>query len=127
MTKYEKKITISFFFLAIIISIGGSYLLNFMSINSNAENIIFYRYKQELVYSLLFGIFISLPDFYIETKKNGVLSFNFKRFLIFIIPGISLIVLEFLLVNGSVFFNKTISYLLFTLIGYSILSSFEKK
>ena len=120
----NKKIGTLFFLLTTIISIGGAFLLT----NIQLSQINKFTFKEELLFSLIFGMIISFPDFFIEIKKKGILFFDFKRFIIFVIPFIVLIIVELIsLLNSSLFFNKVVTYFLVAMFSYSILSSFKRK
>lgn len=116
----------SFLILTTIISIGGAFLLSNSQLSQ--QNNKFNIYNQELVFSLIFGMVISFPDFFAEIKKKGILFFDLKRFLIFAIPVIVLIIIEFSLISsGSLFFSKMVTYFLVAMFSYSFLSSFKRK
>lgn len=127
MEKYNKRLGIIFFILITIFALGSAYLINIINIQYLHQNKGILYYKLELVSSLVFGILLSLPDFFTQVQKSGIWFFNYKRFLIFLVPSISLGVLEILLINGSLFFNKITTYFLLILIGYSILSSLKRQ
>ena len=124
MNKSNKKVGILFFLLTFLVSIGGAFLLTNIQLSQNNKFVV---YKEELLFSFIFGIIISFPDFFAEIKKTGTLFFNFNRFIIFAIPCIILNIVEFSLMNGSMFFSKIVTYFLVAMLSYSILSSFKRK
>jgi hypothetical protein len=113
-----------FIILASILSFSSAYYLNDFRI-LNPFNVLA-SYKLELLFSFLFGLFIALPNFLASYFKIGDLFIDLNRFSIFVIPSTLLILVVFLLPDGSLFFNKTISYCLMLSLGYGILSSIKR-
>jgi len=127
MNKKSIFMSIAYVGLFLFFVYGMSYLLNLLRIQNSSVTETLPAYLRELAYFLLFGLVISIPDFYVKIKNPGIIKFDGKRFLLLVIPCTIIILLNFQLVFGSLFFNKIASYSTFTLLGYSILSSFTKK